>query len=197
MDLRLGFLSSHNGSNVKVMVDAIYGKKLKATPKVIISNNLDSQVLGFAKDSSIPRHCVNRENTKQIGETMLTFFRSYDVNLVILAGYMKKLDDRVLEEYPNRVLNMHPALLPKYGGKGMYGRRVHQAVINSDDVESGATVHLVNSKYDDGRILTQYKVPRYEKDSVDTLAERVLKIEHVLYVQTLMDIQNGFINLDL
>ena len=196
MELHLGFLASHNGSNVRSILDYISSEELEAYPKVIISNNPDAHVLDLGIERKVTVFCLNKRNSKDLDTKILEVLQRYDVNLVILAGYMKRLGKKVLEAYPNRVLNIHPALLPKYGGKGMYGMNVHQAVIDSSDTESGATIHLVDEKYDHGRIISQYKVPRFEKDTVETLAERVLRVEHVLYPQTLMDIQRGIISLD-
>lgn len=196
MNLNLGFLASHNGSNVKEIVNAIESKDLEAYARVIISNNSDSLVLRFAEEKGIPSYCLNTKNTSSLDSKILNILQQHEVNLVILAGYMKKLSNEVLQAYPNRVLNIHPALLPKYGGKGMYGIKVHEAVIASDDKETGATIHLVTPNYDEGRILSQYKVPRYNRDTVGSLAERVLKIEHVLYTQVLRDIKNEIILLE-
>jgi phosphoribosylglycinamide formyltransferase-1 len=196
MDLRLGFLASHRGSNVEAILKEIEQGKLDARAKVIISNNPKAPVLNLGKDVNIPCYCLNREITENPDEAILNILRRHDVNLVVLAGYVKKIGSAVLDAYPNRMLNIHPSLLPKYGGKGMYGMRVHEAVIQSRDRESGATVHIVTQEYDEGRILAQYKVPRYERDTVQTLAERVLGIEHVLYPQTLKDIQRGILSLD-
>ncbi|MCX6749108.1 MAG: phosphoribosylglycinamide formyltransferase [Candidatus Pacearchaeota archaeon] len=194
MELRLGFLASHRGSNVGSILDEIKAGKLEACPKLIMSNNPSAPVLDLGKVRDIPTFCLN--GAKSPDKTILETLRKYGVNLVILAGYIKKLGPRVIEAYSNRILNIHPALLPKYGGKGMYGMRVHKEVINSEDLESGATIHIVTTEYDAGRILAQYKVPRYGRDTAETLAERVLRIEHVLYPQTLRDIQRGIINLD-
>ena len=110
---------------------------------------------------------------------------------------MKPVGVKVIEAFPNRILNIHPALLPKYGGKGMFGINVHNAVIASNDRESGATVHLVNEKYDEGRILAQCRVPRYREDTAKTLRDRVLKAEHKLYSEVLRDISKEVIDLDI
>ncbi|RME77257.1 phosphoribosylglycinamide formyltransferase [Candidatus Woesearchaeota archaeon] len=194
--MRLGFLASHRGSNVEAILKEIEQGKLDARAKVIISNNPKAPVLNLGKEVNIPCYCLNKEITENPDEAILNVLRRHDVNLVVLAGYVKKIGIAVLDAYPNRMLNIHPSLLPKYGGKGMYGMRVHEAVIQSRDRESGATVHIVTQEYDEGRILAQYKVPRYERDTVQTLAERVLGIEHVLYPQTLKDIQRGILSLD-
>lgn len=196
MDLQLGFLASHNGSNVKAIVEAIEIGQLEGLAKVIISNNTNAQVLEFAKEKNIPYYCLNAKSMPLLDDKILEKLYEHEVNLVVLAGYMKKVGEKIIQSYENRILNIHPSLLPKYGGKGMYGQKVHEAVINSSDIESGATVHIVVPEYDKGRILAQYKVPRYERDTPDTLAERVLRIEHVLYPQVLEDIQKELIILD-
>ncbi len=200
MELRLGFMASHNGSNIKAILENIKTKSLEAKAKIVISNNPNAGVLKIAKERNIPAYCINSKNIPQgFGSTenfITKIMNLHEVNLVILAGYMKPVKKEMLEIYPNRILNIHPSLLPKYGGKGMYGSSVHEAVINSKDKESGATVHLVTPEYDEGKILAQCKIPRYEKDTPKILAERVLEFEHVLYSQVLKDIQEEIINLD-
>ncbi len=160
MELHLGFLASGRGSNVRSILAEIENGKLEAYPKVIISNNLKAPVLDLGEKSGIPNYCLNNKNISNIDNEILETLRSYEVNVIVLAGYMKKLGHKIIQAYSNRILNIHPALLPKYGGKGMYGMHVHEAVINSDDIESGATIHTVTEEYDKGRILAQYKVPR-------------------------------------
>ena len=196
MELRLGFLASHTGSNVHAILDRIADGSLPAHAQVIISNNENAPVLELGRERNIPSFCLNEHTTLDLEGAILETLRNYEVNLVVLAGYLKKLGGSVIDAYHDRVLNIHPSLLPRHGGKGMYGLRVHEAVIRSRDKESGATVHLVNEEYDQGRILAQYKVPVYERDTPQTLAERVLGIEHVLYSQTLRNIQQGIITLD-
>jgi len=196
MELHLGFLASHRGSNIEVILNEIERGMLKASANVIISNNPNAPVLDIGKERDIPSYCLNQNNRKDSNKAILETLRKYEVNLLVLAGYMKKLGDKVIQAYPDRVLNIHPALLPKYGGKGMYGMYVHEAVIKSNDVESGATIHIVTTEYDKGRIISQYKIPRYEQDTPKTLAKRVLGIEHILYPQTLREIQGGIIDLN-
>lgn len=196
MNLHLGFLSSHKGSNVRAILDAIDRNELDAYAKVLICNNPYAPILGLAKERGIPNCCLNRNNCENLDEIIAKTFKEHNINLVVLAGYMKRIEEKTLKAYSNRILNIHPALLPKYGGKDMYGMKVHAAVINSDDKESGATVHIVTAEYDAGKILAQYKVPRYELDTPETLADRVLTIEHVLYPQVLRDIQKGILSLD-
>lgn len=199
MELNLGFMASHSGSNFQAIVDNIEKGNLIATAKVLISNNSDAKVLERAKQAGVSSYCFNSKVFPDFlseEDAIIQTMEDYKVNLVVLAGYMKKIGEGMIEAYPNGILNIHPALLPRYGGEGMYGARVHEAVIASDDEESGATVHIVNEEYDLGKILAQCKVPRYKTDTIETLSVRVLGVEHVLYTQVLRDIQRGLINLD-
>ena len=202
MKLNLGFLASGNGSNIEAILRNIDEQKINATPKVVISNNPNAEVLALAWDKKIPQYCVNTKNYKKYGnfanvdQVISTIFSKHNVNLVVAAGYMKYIGEEIVKPYKNRILNIHPSLLPKHAGKGMYGRHVHQAVINSEDRQSGATVHLVNKEYDRGRGLMQFAVPRYKQDSVESLANRVLSVEHALYSQVLREIQEGMIKLN-
>lgn len=200
LNLKIGFFASHNGSNVKAILENIKSGYLNAVPKVIISNNPDAGVLKIAKANDIPNYCLNAKNYSEkynsLDEAILETLKTHEVNLIVLAGYMKKISPAIVDTYKNRILNIHPALLPKYGGQGMYGEFVHQAVLKSDDTETGATIHLATPEYDKGRILSQCKIPRYKNDTAETLSQRVLKFEHTLYSQVLKDIELGLINLD-
>ncbi|MGA2141074.1 MAG: phosphoribosylglycinamide formyltransferase [Brevinematales bacterium] len=196
--LRLGFLASHNGSNMQAIIDACKNKTLNAVPCVVISNNTDSGALQRAKTENIPYYHLSSKthpDPDELDEEILKALLKHNVNLIILAGYMKKLGPKVLSQFHNKILNIHPALLPKYGGKGMYGNNVHEAVLKAKEKETGVTIHLVNSNYDDGKILNQCRLPVYENDSVDSLSKRVLEMEHSFFVETLELIVNGEIKL--
>ncbi|MFH1174760.1 MAG: phosphoribosylglycinamide formyltransferase [archaeon] len=192
MELRLGFLASHTGSNVEAILNSIDTGVLTAQPKIIITNNPGAEVLAVAKKYGVASRCLNANNHAPyptVDEAILQILIASEVNLVLLAGYMKRIGQNVIRHYSNAILNIHPALLPKYGGQGMYGMNVHDAVIKSADTDSGATVHLVDEHYDTGRILLQSKVPRHTDDTAATLAKRVLETEHALYTEVLKRIQ--------
>jgi phosphoribosylglycinamide formyltransferase-1 len=198
MKLRLGFLASHGGSNAQAIIDACRAGTLDAEPCVVICNNSDAQVLARARQAGIAtRHLSSHTHPspEDLDAAVLDTLRSHRVNLVVLAGYMRKLGPRTLAHYRGRVLNIHPALLPRFGGVGMYGKRVHEAVLASGERESGVTVHLVTEEYDQGPILAQRKVPVLPGDTADTLAARVLEAEHALYPETLAQIASGAIRL--
>jgi phosphoribosylglycinamide formyltransferase-1 len=199
MKLRLGFLASHGGSNVQAILDACREGRLTAEPCVVISNNSDAMVLDRAMAARVPAFHLSSHvhpEPARLDEAILATLEKHRVNLILLAGYMKKLGPKTLARYRGRVLNIHPALLPKYGGRGMYGNHVHDAVLAAGDKESGATVHIVDEEYDRGRILAQKKVPVLADDTSESLAARVLEVEHQLYAETLQRIATGDLRLE-
>lgn len=193
-ETRLGFLVSHRGSNMQAIIDACKRGELNAVPAVVITNNASSQALQRAQSESIPCYVANSRtcaDARSPDEFILKRLLEHRVDLVILAGYMKKVGTPVLSQFAGRIINIHPSLLPKYGGQGMYGLRVHQAVLAARESETGATVHLVEEDYDRGPILAQEKVFVTPDDTVETLAARVLEVEHKLFVKTLSRIICG------
>ncbi len=196
--LRLGFLASHGGSNVQAIVDACRAGELHAEPRVAISNNSGSEVLRRAAREGVPGfHLSSRTHPRpgDLDEAIEGVLADHGVDLVVLAGYMRMLGPRVLGRYRGRVLNVHPALLPAYGGRGMYGERVHAAVLAAGERVTGVTVHLVDEEYDKGLIVAQAEVPVLEGDTVESLRLRVLRREHELYTETLQRIATGEIEL--
>ena len=186
--MNLGFLASHQGSNMQAVIDACRSGYLQAKPSVVISNNSDSEVLVRAKRENIPNYHLSSkvfQDPEQMDQEMLTIFNRHSINLIILAGYMKKLGKKTLAAYRNRILNIHPALLPKYGGQGMYGQFVHEAVLKAGEKETGVTIHLIDENYDKGIIIAQCRIPVNKNDSVESLARRVLEKEHEFLVETL------------
>lgn len=198
MTINLGFLASHNGSNMQAIVDACTSGRIDAKPCVVISNNSTSGALARARREGIPGYHLSGKthpDPAQLDAAILDALLRHEVELVILAGYMKKLGPRTLAHYEGHILNIHPALLPKFGGQGMYGTRVHQAVLDAGEKETGATVHLVNAEYDTGPIVTQRRVAVLPSDTVESLAARVLEQEHSLFVETIGKIASGEITL--
>ena len=130
-----------------------------------------------------------------LADKILTLFEQYNVDMIFLAGYMKLLHESILEKYNNRIFNIHPALLPKFGGKGMYGMNVHTAVIDAREKETGVTIHRVSAEYDSGEIVAQTTVPVMESDTPETLAARVLEREHEFLVEVISDIADGKIKI--
>lgn len=196
--LQLGFLASHGGSNMQAIIDACREGRLDATPCVVISNNSESMALQRARRAGIPAFHVSAATHPGPAEDreILRILRKHRVDTVVLAGYMKQIGPCTLGAYHGRILNIHPALLPKFGGQGMYGQRVHEAVLVAGERATGVTVHVVDGLYDHGRILAQREVPVRQGDTAESLAARVLQEEHRLYSETLGRIAAGEIVLD-
>lgn len=149
---------------------------------LVVGTNPHSEAIENAKSYGIESYCSGLQSDAEVTET-LELLRQKSTNLICLAGFMRLLPTAFLKAFPQRVLNIHPALLPKFGGKGMYGRHVHEAVLASDEIESGCTVHYVTEHYDEGDIVLQAKCAVNKGDTAETLAARVLKLEHSTYPQ--------------
>lgn len=196
--VNLGFLASGNGSNMQAVIDTCKSGRLAAKPCVVISNNSGSGALARARQEGIPRYHLSgrtHPDPAQLDAAILDALLRHEVELVILAGYMKKLGPRTLEHYEGRIINIHPALLPRFGGQGMYGARVHEAVLSAGEQETGVTIHLVDAEYDTGPIVAQCRVPVLADDTAESLAQRLLKQEHRFLVETIAKIVSGEIAL--
>ncbi|MEF3305477.1 phosphoribosylglycinamide formyltransferase [Paenibacillus sp. GYB003] len=196
--MNIALFASHGGSNAQAIIDACAAGRLDAAVAAVISNNSQSGALERARNAGIPAYHLSSKaypEEDRLDEAIRDTLLGHRVDLIALAGYMKKLGPRTLRTYAGRVVNVHPSLLPKFGGRGMYGMRVHEAVLAAGERETGITVHLVDAEYDEGPILAQCAVPVMAGDTVETLAERVLRKEHELYVETLRRIAAGEIRL--
>jgi formyltetrahydrofolate-dependent phosphoribosylglycinamide formyltransferase len=187
---RLAVLVSGGGSNMQAIIDSCKSGILKglAQPVLAISNNPKAFALERAKKENIKFVCIERKNYADeisFNAEILKELKNANADIVCLAGYMRMLGKEIIDAYPKRVLNIHPALLPKFGGKGMFGHYVHEAVVAAKEKKSGATVHFVDEHYDNGQIILQREVPVYKKDSPDDAAARVLKIEHQIYPEAI------------
>ena len=173
---RIVIFASGNGSNAGRIVN--YFKETQhAEVCLILSNNPRARVLERAKNLKIPAISFNKEvlyNTPYIDELL----KSIDPELIVLAGFLWLLPKSILDAFPGRVINIHPALLPNFGGKGMYGKKVHEAVIAAAKRESGITIHYVTPEYDKGNIIFQAKTKINSRDTVEKLAEKIHKLEH-------------------
>lgn len=188
---KLGFLVSHRGTNMQAVIDACKEQRLAAEPVAVITNNPDCGAVHKAQQASIPYFVVNSRSHQNPDQSMVEILHESGAELIVLAGYMKKIGDRLLQAYNGRLVNIHPSLLPRHGGRGMYGHRVHEAVLASGDRCSGATVHLVEQEYDKGPILAQRSLPVAAGETPESLAARVLAIEHELLVETLHKLISG------
>ena len=187
---KIGVMASGGGSNFKAIIERIGEGDLEAQCKFLITNNGTCGAVEHAKEYGIPvYHISGKTHPEQAAyeAALLDVLDKYDVDLLVLAGYMKALPVSFVRRMAGRILNIHPSLLPKYGGKGFWGIHVHEAVIAAHEKESGATVHLVSEEIDQGKILAQVKVPVLEGDTPEVLAARVLEQEHNLYWKTIRD----------
>lgn len=186
--MKISFLASHGGSSARALLAAMQSGTLAAEPGIVITNNRDSAIFHWCLDNSINvRHISSKTHRGEVGadEAISTVLRNTGTDLVVCSGYMKKIGPHTLAAFPNRILNIHPALLPKFGGKGMYGNHVHSAVLAAGEKHSGATVHFVSAGIDEGPVLLQQQVPVLAEDTIETLRARVQAVEPGLYLRAL------------
>lgn len=174
--MRVAVMASGGGTNLQALLDTCRGGA-PARVVLVASNRAEAGALRRAAEAGVPTH-VFADHTD--GPAMVELFRSHDVELIVLAGYLKLVPEVVVNEFAGRMLNIHPALLPSFGGSGMYGLRVHRAVLDAGSTVSGPTVHLVTAEYDKGPIVAQWPVPVAADDTPESLARRVLAVEHQL-----------------
>jgi len=195
----LAVFVSGGGSNLQALIDATKAGILSARIVYVVSNRRDAYGLERATGEGIDTFVFKTKKyatPEEAGRDLLARLRERKVDYIALAGYLKLLPTEVVQAYRHRIVNIHPALLPKYGGKGMYGHFVHEAVLASGDKESGVTVHIVDEIYDHGKVLEQVKVPVEPDDTPDSLAARVLKQEHRLYARVLEKLIKGKYDFD-
>lgn len=177
------------GSNMAALAGACTSGDLEAEVAAVITPKEDIPAVALARKL---RLCVCVvEPGDRFGERLALVLKERHCELVCLAGFTRLLPSEVLAQYPGRVLNIHPALLPKFGGKGMYGKHVHEAVLAAGETESGCTVHLVNERYDEGQILLRMTCPVLDDDTPDRLALRVLELEHIAYPAAIKLVLSG------
>ena len=193
--MRFAFLASHNGSAAKAIAAACKDGTLDAVPALLISNNPDSKALDWARDLKLKSVVINAKNAADPDQTIAHLLADNDIDLVICSGYMKLIGPKTIKSVHGAILNTHPALLPKHGGKGMYGRHVHQAVFDNKDAETGVTIHLVDDEYDRGRILAQKRLPVSTGESVEDIENKVKAAEPDFYIDVLQKILSGEIAL--
>ena len=187
---RLAVLVSGSGSNMQSIADSANRGILKGLAEVVlvISNNPGAYALERARNENIKAVCMERksfEDEMSFNGAILKELRNAEADIVCLAGYMRMIGREIICAYRGRMLNIHPALLPKFGGKGMYGHHVHEAVVKSGETKSGATVHFVEEEYDTGEIIVQREVEVFESDTSQDVAKRVLAVEHRIYPEAI------------
>jgi phosphoribosylglycinamide formyltransferase-1 len=196
MSTRLAVLASGRGSNLRALQEYLArGERTTlAHLALVLSDHADAGALAFARSRDIAATAIDGGTLG--GDRLLAQLRSHRIDLVVLAGYMRLVPEVVVRAYRGRILNVHPALLPGFGGRGMYGARVHAAVIAAGSRVSGATVHFVDEHYDQGAIIAQWPVPVLSGDTPQALAARVLRVEHALYPPAIVAVAQKRISLD-
>jgi formyltetrahydrofolate-dependent phosphoribosylglycinamide formyltransferase len=194
--LNICIFASGSGTNFKAILAAKKTGIISSNISLLVTNNSDCGAVNIAKENDIPVFHISRKvypncTDEEYANLFLKKFEEYNIDFIVLAGYMKILDVRIIKKYSNRIINIHPALLPNFGGKGMYGMNVHRAVIASGAKESGVTIHFVNENYDDGKIIFQERVEVSKDDDAESLQKKVLKLEHKYYAEVIRRIENS------
>jgi phosphoribosylglycinamide formyltransferase 1 len=190
--LKLGFLASRNGAGMRAIVEAIRAGTLDAEARILVTNRRDVPALEFAAGQGLPARVIATLPDPDAADAALAeALQGAGVELVILSGYLRKLGPRTLAAFPSRILNIHPALLPSFGGQGMYGRRVHEAVAAADVSVTGASVHIVDGDYDQGPVIASCSVTLAPGDDAETIERKVTGVEPALFVDTLRRICAG------
>lgn len=187
--VRVAVFISGSGTNLQSLVDSCEKDDgFPAEIALVVSSSKKAYGLKRAHRHGIPAVVIRKKDfssEREYADEMLRTLKEHGIQLICLAGYLKLIPSNIVRHFENRILNIHPALLPKFGGKGMYGMRVHEAVIAAGESESGPTVHLVDEIYDHGKIYLQRKVPVLSDDTPEMLQKRVLEVEHELYPEAL------------
>ena len=180
MTLRIAVLASGRGTNLQALIDHFSAPGANANGKIelVASNKMDVMALERAKRAEIAAETFDATDD---GRALLELLEKHRIDLVVLAGYMKRVPPSVVRRFHSRIVNIHPGLLPEFGGAGMYGAKVHQAVIASGARTTGVTVHFVDDEFDHGPVVAQWRIKVNDDDTPETLAERVLDIEHAIY----------------
>ncbi|MCX2744522.1 phosphoribosylglycinamide formyltransferase [Mangrovivirga sp. M17] len=176
---KIAIFASGSGTNAKAIIDHFKDSK-EIEVALVLTNKPDAGVIDYAVENNISHLVFNRESLYESNE-LIILMQSEGIDLIVLAGFLWLIPESMVKDFPGKIINIHPALLPKYGGKGMYGKKVHEAVIEAGEKESGLTIHYVNNKYDEGNIIFQAKVKVDPKDTPETLAQKVLQQEHKHY----------------
>ena len=186
MKYRIAAYISGSGSNLKAILDYSLQKKISSEVVAVIANK-DAKGLEYPASLGIETAVIPRKEMprKEFVDKQINLLEKHKVDLIVLAGYIKKLPKEITDKFENRIINIHPALLPKFGGKGMYGMNVHRAVIEAKEKYSGPTIHFVDGIYDNGEILLQKKVEVSNEDTPESLQKKVLELEHIVYPEAI------------
>lgn len=187
----LAVFASGSGTTLQSVIDAIEKKELNAKIELVLSDKENCYALERAKLASIPTHVIQATSFEEMDQELVTILSPYPVDLIVLAGYLRMIGPSLIEHY--RIINTHPSLLPKFGGKGMYGMKVHTAAWEAKETFTGPTIHFVNNEYDKGNIISQTKVEIKPTDTPEVISSKVQAIEKIQLVEVLKQFVNGSI----
>jgi phosphoribosylglycinamide formyltransferase-1 len=176
---RIAILASGNGSNARAIIQYFHlnpGVKIES----ILCNNPKAKVIDVATEFQVPYYLITKKDLYET-DHVLNLFENSAIDLIVLAGFLWLVPEKILHAFPKKIINIHPALLPKYGGSNMYGQRVHEAVFNAHDIVTGITIHYLSEQYDEGEIIFQKTCPVNESDTIETIAKKVQELEHEWY----------------
>ena len=194
--INIAIFASGAGSNAQKIIDHftsgpshLYRMEKRVKAALIVCNNPKAGVLQIAKKEKVPKLIIERNRFKKDG--YLAELKKYEIEFIVLAGFMWKVPTEVIQSYPDKIINIHPALLPKFGGKNMYGNFVHEAVLNSGEMESGITIHYVDELYDHGKIIFQAKCSIDKNETAESLAKKIHTLEYANYPKVIEKILLG------
>lgn len=172
----VAIFASGEGTNAQTIID-YFKSSQKVKIALVVSNKSTANVLNRAKNNNIPTLIIDKHSFSETND-VIDVLKKSNIDLIVLAGFLWMIPENLIKAFPNKIVNIHPALLPKFGGKGMYGMNVHKAVIEAKEKESGISIHFVNEKYDEGKIIAQYKCEVLENDTAESLAQKIHQLEH-------------------
>lgn len=194
--LKLGFLASGNGSSARAVIAAIQAGELDAEARLMVSNNKSAPALAFAEEAGVPALCIPTQADPDGADARLAqAMADHGVELIVLSGYLRQLGPRTLARYAGRILNIHPGPLPAFGGHGMYGRRVHEAVVAAGLPASEITIHVVDEEYDHGPVLFREPVPLAPGETAQSLEAQLTAREPAVFVEVLKRLASGALEL--
>lgn len=175
--VNIAIFASGNGTNAERLINYFNGST-QVKIKLIITNNEVAGIVNIANNYKKNLQIISKATLNNYAEQFIDFLKTEKVDLIVLAGFLLKIPEQLVQAFPNRIINIHPSLLPKYGGKGMYGKFVHEAVIAAKEQYSGITIHFVNEEYDKGEIILQEKCSINDVETIDSLAKKIQELEH-------------------
>lgn len=182
----IAIFASGKGTNAKIIIEH-FANHPAIKVALVVTNNSSAEVLLMAHGKKIMSAIINKDSLKK-EEIMMKLLKAQNIDLIVLAGFLQLIPPFLLHNFPKQVINIHPALLPKHGGKGMYGMKVHEAVLANKETETGITIHYVNEVYDEGEILLQKKVAVEANDTAENIVSKVQQLEHEWYVKAIEDV---------